>query len=174
MTLWGLSGESTDQQDLSRGHFGGKAAGIISLFVYIQDLLNELATLKSELIPVMKKTKAGMIWVSQKTEADQFGQDYGYNIVQKGSWKLDKDEKPIEFIVLSGEENRYYFEYQGFTVRDTGIALFAYNVARATGSFQGETKQKISESLSNLKAVPIFPQQGFQSTWSNPNESEEE
>jgi hypothetical protein len=158
ITLYGLSGQSTDEQALSRGHFGGKAAGIISLFVFLQELLNDLASLPPELIPVMEKTPQGKIWVTDETKALQLGKDYGYKIIQKGTWTLDEKGEPKEFIILPSEQDRYYFDYTGLAIRDNDIAMFAYNVARATGSFQGETKTKIGEALANLKAVPIFPQ----------------
>lgn len=157
LTLFGLSGQSTNEQALSRGHFGGKAAGIISLFVFLQSLLNEIGTIRPEFVPVMKKTPKGILWVIDHEEAYQLGKDYGYEIVQKGEWIVKGEKK--DFIVAKGEEDRYYYDYKGYVTRDTDIAQFAYDVARATGSFQGETKQTISQALSNIKAVPIFPPQ---------------
>ena len=155
LTLFGLSGQSTNEQALSRGHFGGKAAGIIALFILLQSLLNQIATIPPELVPVMKKIPKGIVWVHDEKEADQLGKDYGENIIQKGEWIVKGEEKV--FIVAEGEKDRYYYDYKGYVTRDTDIAQFAYDVARATGSFQGETKQTISQALSNIKAVPIFP-----------------
>ena len=149
MTLHGLSGESTNEQALARGHFGGTAAGIISLLLLIQKLLNQLGSIPPELVPVMEKTTKGIIWVKDEEKAKQQGKDYGYSIVQK----TDSDGN-----VLPEELERFYFDYRGQVITSQKLAMFAYDVARATGSFQGETKQTISQALSNIKAVPLFPQ----------------
>jgi len=164
ITLYGMSGQSTDEQSLQRGHFGGKAAGLISLFIYLQELINDLTVLKPELVPVMIKTKKGKFWVTDKQQALQLGKNYGLAIVQKGDWipRYNKAGEEIdrEFVLLEAEKDRYYYDYKGFYKRDTDIAAFAYNVARATGSFQGETKSLVTQALSNLKAVPVFPAMG--------------
>jgi len=161
LSLYGMSGQSTDEQSLQRGHFGGKAAGLISLFIYLQELINDLTVLKPEFVPVKKKTSKGIIWVTDQKEALQFGKDYGYTIVQKGEFRpiYDKKGEIIDEVweILPEEKDRYYYDYKGFFKRDTDIAAFAYNVARATGSFQGETKNLVTQALSNLKAVPVFP-----------------
>ena len=131
ITLYGISGQSTDEQSLSRGHFGGRAAGIMSLFIYLQELLNDFATLKPDLIPVMKKTPKGKVWVTDAREATLLGHKHGYKIVQKGEWIIKPNDQK-EFIVHEDEKEKFFYDYKGFTTRDTDIAMFAYNVARAT------------------------------------------
>ena len=151
-TLFGLSGESTDEQALSRGHFGGISAGIMALFILLQKLLNQHSSIDPELVPVMKKTPKGMFWVTDPVEAMNLGKKYKLAIVQK--WEEDEHGRPY---LLESEKNKYYYDYQGYSNQSYKLAKFAYDVARGSASYQGETKQTIATALSNLKAVPVFP-----------------
>jgi len=160
-TLHGLSGESTDLQSLSRGHFGGTAAGIISVIILLQELLNSIATIRPELIPVEKHSSQGIILVDNLEEAQIQGNLYDLTIVQKGKYN-----KNNEFIISINEKNKYYFDYKGYIATSRKLEKFAYNVARATGSFQGETKQTMSTAVANIKPVPVFP--AMQSMRPNP------
>ncbi len=140
-SLTRMSGHLTDQEALAAGHFGGLANGVINVINFWQKLLNQVSTMRPELVPIMKKTPQGMKWVTDSEEVEKLCNEYNYK---------------HELV-----EGKYYFKYPGIRVHSTKAMEFAYDVARASGSFQGETKLNVTNALANLKAVPIFPQQQF-------------
>lgn len=132
-----VSGDTTNKEALSMGHFGGKSNGAMNGLILTQEILNKNSSLRPELVPIKIKTKQGMMDPRSQEEAELEGQKENLPIIKIG--------------------DKWYFDYPGKVVNSSKISDFVYDIARASGSFQGETKQMVTGALSNIKPVPIFP-----------------
>jgi len=136
-----LSGRMTNEESLALGHYDGLTNTTLNTIKSTEEMINALTSLQAELVPVMKKTSKGMVWITDEVEA-----------------KREADKEDLSIINIHG---KWYFQYPGFTIQSEAkyiMTSFVYNIARASGSLGGETKIKGFEAVSNIKAVPIFPQ----------------
>lgn len=136
-----LSGRMTDQESLSLGNFNGITNITLNTIKTTEEGLNKLSSMGPSLVPIMKKTKKGIIPVTDEQEAIKEGK--------------------IENLDIINIEGVWYFKHPGMEIDDDSKYImtdFIYNIARASGSLQGETKQAGLQAISNLRVVPTFAQ----------------
>jgi len=138
MSIRLLTGHMTDKEAFGVGHFDGNTNVALSTIITTEEGLNALVTVPEELIPVMVKTKKGIRWANDE-EAEQ---------------EMDRENLPIKKI-----KDHWYFIYPEIVIEEDIqyiMTHFSYNIARASGSFQGETKQAGLSALSSIHSVPQF------------------
>ena len=160
-----LTGRMTDEEALSLGHFDGLTNVTLNTIKTTEEGLNMLSSIEPELVPMIKRIKKadmkesdieykkGMVWITDEEEAKSLGKKEGYD---------------IQLV-----EGKYYFDYPGLRYQDNLMTKFVYNIARASGSLQGETKTGGFEAVANLKVVPSFSTTLPQGQWGEPPTEED-
>ncbi len=135
------SGHLSDDESLAMGHFGGNANVIINTIDLDQKILNNLCSLEAERVPVEIKTKQGKYHLTSSAEDNEKAVKMGV----------------LEDLEIEVFRGKCYYLYPGLQIESNNMSKLAYNVARASGSWQGETKQTITSALATLKVVPVIP-----------------
>lgn len=154
-TLQKGAGKMEDQEALPLGHYGGQTNVTGNVITLAELALNDISSMDAELILVEEKTPKGIIPVEDEETAKKLGKIYDYTVEKiEGLW---------------------YYKYEGYVENDDIMSSYWYNIVRSSGAVKGETKNRLFDALSNMKAVPVFPSQNpYQSTWESPNESDED
>lgn len=173
MSIRLLTGHMTDKEAFGTGHFDGNTNVALSTIITTEDGLNALVTVPSELVPVMiKHTHRRFI---NPTQLDIFKKLYPGQIKfsrEKQKWYLKAglywatkeeaiQEMARENLPIKRIKDKWFFIYPEITIEDDIqfiMTKFAYSIARASGSFQGETKQAGLVALGSISSVPNFQQ----------------
>lgn len=140
MSIRLLTGHMNDEEAFGTGHFDGTTNVALSTIISTEEGLNALVTVPAELIPVKIKGKKGIRWATD-AEAEE---------------EMERENLPIRKI-----KDHWFFLYPEISIEEDIqfiMTHFAYKIARASGSFQGETKQAGLSALSSIHSVPQFQQ----------------